>query len=126
MVVMEMVTKKTLRKWQKRLGLQDWHITLETRVKEENMRSKDCWGCTEYAVSLKEARIQIHDPIDAKPDFGRGCDELETFVHEMIEIKFSLIRPNDDGITDKYIHQMIDDLARAFVDAERSGCAEKP
>ncbi len=51
-----------LRKWQKRLCLQDWHIELVTGCSPDEMMLENCAGCTDWTESAKTARIEILDP----------------------------------------------------------------
>ena len=120
----ERVTVKDLRKWQQRLGLMDWHITLHRNVPKENMATDDSLACCTYQEVLKNARIQVKSVTDANNDghgvYGRKPDELQSVLHELLELKFCLIRKDDDSTDDRIMHQIIDDIARALAEAERS------
>lgn len=120
----EPVTVKTLRKWQKRLGLMDWNIRMYTNVRYHNMESEGAEGHVQYSEEHRTARIQILDPDHwTLADFS--FDQEKTLVHELLHIKFSLLDESDNPIQNRIVHQLIDDLARALVDAERSGSAQK-
>ena len=121
-----MLTNKDLRKWQKRLGLQDWCLSMTTEMRPDHTRRPQDQGNTEYIESSKEADIQIVALQYLDRSYGRSPDDLYILVHELLEIKLSLLRDSSESLQDRYVHQLIDDLARAFVDAERSGSAQKP
>lgn len=104
-----------LEKWQKRFGLQDWRIKLCTRMKPEEMAIDGVSGCTEWSEAIKTARIEIIDPVY----YGNRIVPFnfeKTLVHEMLHLKFSFWCQNTDDLEDRIMHQIIDDLARAFVE----------
>ena len=99
--------QKLLMEWQNRLGLQDWRIKLIPNCKPEEMELEGCAGCTDWSESIKTARIEIINP----QYYGERIvpfDFEKTLVSDMV-----------DEFQARYMHQMIDDLARAFVDAKR-------
>lgn len=107
-----------LKEWQKRLRLQDWTIGLEQNCKAQDMKIKDCSGCCEWIESSKTAQVQILDPME----YGERIvpyDFETTLVHELLHCKLSLISTDVDDCQERYMHQIIDDLAKAFVDAKR-------
>lgn len=109
-----------LKEWQNRLGLQDWHIVLKTNCRPENMAMEDVAGCTTWTESTKCAVIEILD----EQFFPDGCaarpyDFERTLVHELLHCKMSVLSDDDCGVQYRVVHQMIDDLARALVDAKR-------
>lgn len=109
-----------LEEWQKRLGLQDWRIKLCNNCKPDEMTMKDVAGCTEWTESIKTARIEIIDP----QYYGERIvpfDFEKTLVHELLHLKTCLVSDQVYDLQARYMHQMIDDLARAFVDAKRGG-----
>jgi len=116
----EPVTVKTLRKWQKRLGLMDWKIVLRTNVHPNNMALKDSSGTSEWVECNKQAVIQILGD-EHYGDRIVPFDQEKTLVHELLHLKFTFIETHGENDTqDRIAHQLIDDLARALVDAERN------
>lgn len=109
-----------LAEWKQRLGLQDWFITLITHCpKEDLMDNAD--GDIDYVESTKCAKIQIIDP-EVRPDSLRAFDFEETLVHELLHCKFALICKGtdwDNSLQLRVAHILIDDMARALVDAKR-------
>lgn len=109
--------KKLLDKWQKRLGLQNWRIKLVTRLTPDEMTLAGVAGCTDWTEAIKTARIEILNPCF----YGERIvpfDFEKTLVHELLHLKFSFWCQGEDSVEDRLMHQIIDDLARAFVDKE--------
>lgn len=109
-----------LEEWQERLFLQAWRIVLRPKCKPDDMALRDCWGCTDWTEESKTARIDIVDP-DCLSEKIIPFDFEKTLVHELLHLKFSLLSDNAEGMQARYVHQMIDEMARALVDAKRSG-----
>lgn len=106
---------KLLNKWKARLGLYDWRIELRTKMKPQDMMMENVAGCTDWSESIKTARIEIIDP----EYYGERIvpfDFEKTLIHELLHLKFSFWCQNENDIGDRLMHQIIDDLARAFVD----------
>lgn len=115
--------EKLLAEWKERLGLHDWRIKLVDNCKPEDMFMEDVAGCTEWGEAGKTARIEMLDP----QYYGERIvpfDWEKTLVHELLHLKTCLISDQWDALQVRYMHQMIDDLARAFVDAKRCGGGE--
>ena len=110
--------KKLLAEWQDRLELTEWRIKLVDNCEPENMTLEGCAGCTDWSESIKTARIEIIDP----KYYGARIvpfDYEKTLVHELLHLKTCLVSDQVNDLQARYMHQMIDDLARAFVDAKR-------
>lgn len=104
--------------WQDRLGLNDWVISLHPEVPADEMSIVDVTGNVDYTETSKTARIEIL----REGDFGNRVvpfDWEKTLVHELLHLKLSLVSDDVDALQTRYMHQIIDDLARAFVDAKR-------
>ena len=83
------------------------------------MTLQNCAGETEWTESIKSARISIL----GEQYYGQRIvpfDAEKTLVHELLHLKFVLLGQSGNDFQDRYVHQLIDDLARAFVDAERN------
>lgn len=116
--------QELLLEWQHRLGLTEWRIKLVTDCAPDEMALQDSAGCTEWSESIKTARIEILDP----KYYGERIvpfDFEKTLVHELLHLKTCLVSSNVDDLQERYMHQLIDDLARSFVDAKRYGQSEK-
>lgn len=116
------MTDNLLKEWQDRLGLQDWTIKLNDNVPADEME-EDSSGCVEWQESCKAALISILDP----KDYGDRVvpfDYEKTLVHELLHLKLCLVSDKVGDIQERYMHQIIDDLARAFVDTKKTAREE--
>ena len=111
-----------LEKWKRKLCLQEWRIKLLTNLRPEEMMVSNTAGCTEWSESIKTARIEIINPT-CYGDRIVPFDFEKTLVHELLHLKFSFWCQNEDDVSDRVMHQMIDDLARALT--EKRKCEEK-
>lgn len=111
--------QRLLKEWQRRLGLLDWRLLLCENVHPDNMDEQGCTGCISYTESIKCGRVQILDP-DFYVDRMVPFDFEQTLVHELLHAKLALLDDSSD-LASRVLHQMIDDLARALVDAKRAG-----
>lgn len=113
-----------LKEWQKRLGLHEWRIKLMPKCAPDEMEIQDVVGCTAWSETIKSARIEILDPAY----YGERIvpfDWEKTLVHELLHLKTCLVSDRVDVLQERVMHQIIDDLARAFVDAKRCGQAKE-
>ena len=110
---------KLLDEWQKRLGLHDWRIKLEGCCSPDEMEL-DAVGCTAWQETTKTAKIQILSE-DYYEKRVVPFDWEKTLVHELLHLKTCLLSDVEDSLQERVAHMLIDDLARAFVDAKRSG-----
>ena len=113
-----MDSEKLLEEWKQRLGLSDWRIVLSDKCTPQEMELENVDGCTSWEESIKSATIQI---LDEKYYGDRiiPFDFEKTLVHELLHLKTSFISNTGNDLQDRIAHQLIDDLARAFVDAKR-------
>lgn len=113
-----------LNEWTERLGLKDWHILLYSNCNpEEDTILQDAEGYVSYTEATKAAKIQIVNPNKRDKDALRPFDFEEILVHELLHLKLCLLEKGDDWdnkLQLRLMHQIIDDLARAFVDAKRN------
>lgn len=106
--------------WKQRLGLYDWMIAVRPNCKPEDMSEQNVSGSTTYNEVCKAAVIELIDP----QYYGERIVPLDlekTFVHELLHLKMSLIADNVGEFQERYVHQLINDLAAALVNAKRAG-----
>lgn len=108
-----------LEKWKSHLGLQDWHIVLNDSVIPSDMTLDNMCGETEWTESNKTAVIRILRE-DCYGDRIAPFNFEKTLIHELLHLKFSLLGESGNDLQDRYVHQLIDDLARAFVAREET------
>lgn len=117
-----MAKSERLEEWQERLGLLDWRISLHDCMSQKEMTDEGASGCTEFQEVNKTARIEIMDT----DEYGERVipfDYERILVHELLHLKLCLISETfgENPMQERVAHQLIDDLARALVDAKRSG-----
>jgi hypothetical protein len=110
-----------LDEWLVRLGMQDWAIILQTDCDPDEMHVEGSVGCTSWQESTKSAYIQIVDPKKIG-NMTRSFDFEEVLVHELLHLKTSLLSSmkEDETLTDRILHTLIDDVARAMVDIKNT------
>ena len=109
-----------LKEWMDRLFLNDWRIGIYPFCKPEEMKNQDgVCGCVEAIEASKIATIQILD----EKYYGKRIipfDFEKTLVHELMHLKVSLLTEYNNDLQERLMHQLIDEMARALVDAKRS------
>lgn len=108
---------RLLEKWKRKLCLQEWRIQLKTCLRPEEMMMDGVSGCTEWSESGKTARIEIINPAC----YGERVvpfDFEKTLVHELLHLKMTFWCQNEDNVSDRLMHQIIDDLARALTEVD--------
>lgn len=108
-----------LKEWKDRLGLHDWQISLHTDCRPDEMTDPDAVGCSVWQEATKAARIEIIGEQYYGEYMVVRFDFEKTLVHELLHLKTCLISADCDPLQERIAHQLIDDLARAFVDAKR-------
>ena len=104
--------------WKGVLGLNDWTIKVSDNCHSNEMLLSDCVGATQWTESIKSAHITILAP----DEYGERIvpfDFEKTLVHELLHLKFALLGESGNDLQDRYVHQLIDDMARALVTAKR-------
>ena len=112
---MEIVTnKELLHNWQNRLGLTDWAIELQDNAIPADFINTECEGEVEYKESTKTAIIRIIRP-DCYGEKVKPFNFERILIHELLHLKLALLDDSGNALQDRLVHQLIDDLARAFV-----------
>lgn len=110
-----------LDEWLGRFGMQDWAVILQSDCDPDEMQVEGAVGCTSWQESTKSAFIQIIDPKKVC-NLTRPFDFEEVLVHELLHLKTSLLSSmqEDETLTDRILHTLIDDMARAMVDIKNT------
>lgn len=106
-----------LREWQRRLNLSDWVIRIVPDCFPDDMGLQNSAGEAEWVEVNKSAVIRIINPL-LYGDRIIPFDFEKTLVHELLHLKFSLLE-SDDDLKNRVVHMLIEDIARALVDARR-------
>jgi len=105
-----------LTEWVTRLGLNDWTIRLETNVIPSDMITQDTDGEVEFTECNKSAVVRILN----EKCYGKRITPFDferILIHELLHLKFCLLV--DDGMQGRFVHQLLDDMAKALVSAKR-------
>lgn len=108
---------KLLKEWQHRLGLDDWKIVLKEDCSPNDMVLKDVVGETEFEEVNKCAVIRII----TEKDYGDRIIPFnfeKTLIHELLHLKFCLLGESGNDLQNRIVHQLIEDMAKALVDAK--------
>ena len=101
-------------RWKNRLCLTDWDVKIKINCKPEEMTCETVSGEVEWSEVGKCAIIRIIDPVY----YGERIvpfDFETTLIHELLHLKFTLVGDNVPELQERVVHQIIDDLARGFV-----------
>jgi hypothetical protein len=102
--------------WQKRLGLQDWKVTLHV-VRLTELKPKTL-GNIHWDRTTKTASVNILDPADYKLPLPAILDDLEfTVVHELIHLHLSSLPRNEASRTAE--EEAANRIAEALLALER-------
>ena len=116
--VCETEIEKLLKEWQTRLDLSDWAIELRDNCPVCEFNTQNSVGECEWDLVHKCAVIRLI----SQSEYGNAItpyDKEKTLVHELLHIKFALIDNSGNDIVDRYVHQLIEDMAKALVRAKR-------
>lgn len=95
-----------MRGWQKRLGLDDWNMTL--KVVRQSDIDPNAWGSAHWDLRAKTATIQVLDPRDYNL---KGADlrlDMEcTIVHELVHIQIAPLGPADPGVREDVVNRIM-------------------
>lgn len=118
----EQEATRLFEKWRKILHLEAWDIKFQWCVRGRDMNLQDCMGSTSFLHESHQAIVQMLDPVDFDNDLF-SYDYEKTLVHELLHLRFSDLENSGDPLRDKLTHQLIDDLARAFICASKDSTA---
>ena len=107
-----------LKEWQHRLGLDDWYIILRENCSPNDMVLQSVSGECEKDEVHKCAVIRII----SKKDYGDRIlpfDKEKVLIHELMHLKFWLIENTENEMQNRIVHQLINDMAKALVDAKK-------
>ena len=95
-----------LKAWQKRLGLDDWTMTLQ--VVRQSEIDPNAWGSARWNSRAKTATIQVLDPRDYNL---KGADlrlDMEcTIVHELVHIQVSPLDASDAQVREDVVNKIM-------------------
>jgi hypothetical protein len=96
---------RQMKTWQKRLGLEDWSLTL--RVVRQWQMDPDAWGTSEWDPDAKTGVINVLDPRDYNLKGSELRRDMEcTIVHELVHIQVSPVTAHTDGEVEDVVTRM--------------------
>lgn len=111
-------------KWKERLDLDEWRVDVALFCHPDYMGSPDALGATLADEVTKTAVIHILDEKYSENPV-RPYNFERVVVHELLHLKFCLLEDqNRSSLQYRLLHQIIDDLARAFVPEEDEAPSE--
>ncbi len=103
---LEMRLVDQMKSWQKRLGLDDWNMTLQ--VVRQSEIDPNAWGSSHWDARAKTATIQVLDPRDYNL---KGADlrlDMEcTIVHELVHIQVSPLDAPDNQVREDVVNKIM-------------------
>jgi len=97
---------RQLKSWQKRLGMEDWHLTVKL-VRQDELE-KNTWGNAEWDPKDKTGTISVLDPADYNL---KGADlrlDMEcTIVHELVHIQVSTFDAPDEITREEVVNRFM-------------------
>jgi hypothetical protein len=120
-LVAESFTAEKLWKWQKRLNLQDWNVTVAL-ARATELKPKTL-GNIHWDTDKKTAIIHVLDPADYTLSFEAMLQDMEfTVVHELIHLELSPVlaplQRTDENRRDE--EHAVNHMAQALLDLDRA------
>ena len=95
-----------LRTWQRRLGLEEWRLTL--RVVRQSDLDRNTWGSAEWDPEGKTGTINVLDPADYNLRGGDLRLDMEcTIVHELVHIQVSPLDARDESVREDVVNRIM-------------------
>jgi hypothetical protein len=97
---------RQLKTWQRRLGMDDWRLTI--RLVRQNDLDKNTWGNAEWDPKGKTGTISVLDPVDYNL---RGADlrlDMEcTIVHELVHMQVAPFDAPDENVREDVVNHIM-------------------
>jgi hypothetical protein len=103
---LEMRLDHQMKTWQKRLGLEDWNLTV--RLVRQSELDPQSWGGAEWDPDAKSGTISVLDPRDYNLHGGELKLDMEcTIVHELVHIQVSPLDARDAGVREGVVNKIM-------------------
>jgi hypothetical protein len=111
------MSKSNLKKWQKRLGLSDWDITVKHRDAQDMNQNQ---GKATIRAALQNADIRIMKENDRQKSDPSDSDPELDLVHELVHVRLWSIDPYDaEGVEHVCREQAVEWIAKALITSDR-------
>lgn len=92
--------------WQRRLGLEDWNLSV--RLVRQSEIDPNAWGTAEWDPNAKTGVISVLDPRDYNLRGGElKFDQECTIVHELVHIQVSPLDAGDDTVREEVVNKIM-------------------
>ena len=97
---------RQMKSWQRRLGLEDWSLTL--RLVRQSEIDRNSWGTAEWDPDARTGVINVLDPRDYNLKGGDLKLDMEcTIVHELVHIQVSPLGGHNDGAREEVVNKLM-------------------
>ncbi len=97
---------RQLKTWQKRLGMDDWRLTI--KLVRQNSLDKNTWGNAEWDPDGKTGTITLLDPVDYNLKGGELKLDMEcTIVHELVHIQVGPFDAPNEGVREDVVNHIM-------------------
>src|SRR5215475_2428830 len=97
---------RQLKFWQKRLGLEEWNLSL--RLVRQSEIDRNSWGAAEWDPDTKTGTISVLDPRDYNLKGGELRLDMEcTIVHELVHIQVSPLAARDENTREDVVNKIM-------------------
>ena len=95
-----------LRSWQRRLGMDDWRLSIKV-VRQKDL-DKNTWGNAEWDPAVRTGTINVLDPMDYNLRGGDLRLDMEcTIVHELVHIQVSPFDAPDETVREEVVNRIM-------------------
>jgi hypothetical protein len=95
--------------WQKRLGLEEWNLSV--RLVRQSEIDRNSWGASEWDPEARTGTISVLDPRDYNLHGGELKLDMEcTIVHELVHIQVSPLDARDQLIREEVVNRIMNAL----------------
>ncbi len=95
-----------MKTWQKRLGLEEW--SLSVRVVRQAEIDRNSWGAAEWDADARTGTISVLDPRDYNLKGGELKLDMEcTIVHELVHIQVAPLAARDEQMREEIVNKIM-------------------
>lgn len=102
----ELHLDRQLKTWQKRLGMEDWRLTV--KLVRQSSLEKNTWGNAEWDPAGKTGTISVLDPVDYNLTGADLRLDMEcTIVHELVHIQVAPFDAPDENVREDVVNRIM-------------------
>jgi hypothetical protein len=97
---------RQLKSWQRRLGMDDWRLTI--KLVRQNDLDRNTWGNAEWDPRRKTGTISVLDPADYNLRGGDLKLDMEcTIVHELVHIQVGPFDAPNENVREDVVNRIM-------------------